>query len=224
MAALMRSNRLDVVVLNEVDFSAWGSHGVNQARFLAEAAGFGWWLEQSNYDVNYVGFNFHAGNAIVSRYPLKDAKLIRYHHQRPLQKALIGVKRGAICTVELPDGTEFKLVAVHLDHENPETRIESVKVLRKLTKDSPLPVVFAGDFNSEPGTDRTSGLDHLLKTHRHRAKKSEAEDLTWPSAQPTRALDWVLVPPEWTFLEKSQPPATYSDHRLVIVEAAVAPW
>jgi endonuclease/exonuclease/phosphatase family metal-dependent hydrolase len=53
IAAELRAWPVDVVVLEEVDFDASWSHRVNQAEVLARAAGFPYWIEQSNYDLRF---------------------------------------------------------------------------------------------------------------------------------------------------------------------------
>lgn len=219
IADLVDRYQLDLLVLNEVDFDATSSRGVNQARTIAAMAGLRYCLEQHNYDANYLGFNFRAGNAVLSRYPLREPKLIRYPNRRPLQKMLLGDKRGVICDVLLPGDRKVRLVAVHIDPDQEEVRAESTRVLAELVAESREPVILAGDFNCAPGTNgATTALDILLNTHRFKNDSDDWPGGTWPSDKPDRVLDWVLVPRDWSFKTVKTPDSTLSDHRPVFVE------
>ena len=50
IAALLRTINADVVVLNEVDFDSTWTHSVDEARYLAEKAGYPFLAEQRNID------------------------------------------------------------------------------------------------------------------------------------------------------------------------------
>ena len=78
IAQLVQERQLDVLVLNEVDFSAaWSSH-LNQAEFIASAAGFPYRVEQRNIDAATPLFSFRFGNAVLSKYPIIEVSLIEF--------------------------------------------------------------------------------------------------------------------------------------------------
>jgi len=64
------------VVLNEADFDATWSGGINQAQWIAKHAGYPYHVEQRNYDVSLPFFKPRFGNAILSRWPILDAEQI----------------------------------------------------------------------------------------------------------------------------------------------------
>jgi endonuclease/exonuclease/phosphatase family metal-dependent hydrolase len=228
---LLREANLDVLVLNEVDFAVVNSGHVNQAERIAREAGFSYWLEQRNNDANLFGLRFQAGNAILSRHPIVDAELITYPKYRPIQRALLGDKRGMICTIQPVDGSPFRLVAVHLDHSIPAARVATARLLKDLVAKQKLPVVLAGDFNSAPkeipgyipDENGDSAVQMLIETHRHLPDiaREEGAELTFPSAQSELALDWILVPEHWRLKTKQSPAGTLSDHRPVFADVVV---
>jgi len=78
IAEQIRRHNLDVVVLNECDFDCNWSHRVDQARVIAEAAGYPFVVEQRIYDFAVPFFSWRFGNAVLSRVPIADAELIRF--------------------------------------------------------------------------------------------------------------------------------------------------
>ena len=228
IAELLRTNNLDVVILNEVDFAVLNSWHVNQAEHIARKAGFPFRLEQRNYDANLFGLRFQAGNAVLSRHPIAEAESIDYPSSRTAQKALLGNKQGVICTIIPRTGIPFRLIPVHLNHESIPTRLASAKILVTLASNDPLPTILAGDFNSAPSgvppADRNDGrrsaLDLFTNAFTHLPSVSTNSDhlATYPSENPNLALDWILIPDNWAPQSFAIPHSTLSDHLPVIAE------
>ncbi len=103
IAQFLEQTNTDVVVLNEVDFdSTWSGHQ-NQAATLAQEAGFPYWVEQRNLDFRFIYGSWKFGNAILSKYPIREAHVIDFPPHSAWEDWLVGCKRGVVCTVELPD-------------------------------------------------------------------------------------------------------------------------
>jgi endonuclease/exonuclease/phosphatase family metal-dependent hydrolase len=227
MGEFLRDANLDVVVLNEVDFDAAWSNGVNQADALAQLGGFGWHVEQRNFDVVIPGYTLRFGNAVLSRYPVVEARLVRLPAYRSIEGIFAGSKHALVCTIKLPDGDQVRVLAVHLSHRSEAVRIASVRLIRDLAESSELPLIAAGDFNSappgfplsEPIDSGETALDLLLQDGLFRTTPMENPspvELTWPATRPDRVLDWITVSGPLEVISKSVYPLELSDHRPVV--------
>lgn len=234
IARMLKEARLDVVVLNEVDFAAQWSHNVNQAAFIAREAGFAYWVEQCNFEMVFPFCSFRWGNAVLSRYPIQQTSLVDYPAHSKWEALLAGKKRGVVCTVELPEGRRIRLLAVHLEHRSEPVRYRSAEVIERLRAASDLPFVCAGDFNSTPvgypragrGPGGKTALTLLLEGGGFRTLPDSGsgpapEDLTFHAARPEVVIDWILVPPGWQITSKQVLPVDYSDHRPVIASVVM---
>lgn len=229
IGALLREQRLDVVVLNEVDFDSLWSAGENQAALLAKHAGLRYRVEQRNFDVGALGVGLRFGNAILSRFPLKECRLLDYPAYRGVEAVVVGKKRGVVCDVETPDGG-VRVVAVHLSHRSEEVRLRAAEMLASLIDDEGLPVIAAGDFNSAPpmfprasSVGGRTAISFLLERGYDAPAASPPVDerLTFPTEGPDRVLDWVLVGPplKLTSLQVLREP--HSDHLPLIAEVTL---
>ena len=230
IADLLAQQELDLVVVNEIDFWASPSWYQNQARILAREAGFPFWVEQRNYDASLLLLAYKSGNAVLSRFPITEAQLVRYPIGRTTERLLFGEKQGVLCTVELRPGLSIRLLAVHLDHDSEAARIRSVEVIERLRHRSPTPLVLAGDFNStakdfphsEVDSRGQSAVQLLLEAQAYRTAPTTspgADDFTFPSRQPEKVIDWVFLPRPWRLLERRTMDSQVSDHRALVVVA-----
>jgi endonuclease/exonuclease/phosphatase family metal-dependent hydrolase len=231
IARRVASLDLDLLVLNEVDFDASSSRRVDQARFIAERAGFPHRVAQRNDDAWLAGFRWAGGNAILSRHPLREVSLIDLPVHRPWLAALGFQKRGVAALVERAPGDAIRLVAIHLEHRSEDVRLASAeKILRFAAAPGP-PTLLAGDFNStlghfphaKPSASGHTALDHFLGAgfSRWTGVAPSPEQMTYRSDRPSRVIDWILVPDDWSFDTYHVLPTDLSDHRPVW--AAVRP-
>ena len=102
IAELLIEIDADVVVLNEVDFSATWSGQQNQAEALARTAGYPFWVEQRNLDFRLLYGSWKFGNAILSRYPIASTQPLTYPPYATWEDWLAGSKQGVIATLDLP--------------------------------------------------------------------------------------------------------------------------
>lgn len=229
IAAFLRDTDADIVVLNEVDLDCfWGGH-INQARLLAQLAGYPYIMDQRNVDMAVPFVRVRFGNAILSRFPISDAERIEYPSPSRREAWFVGHKQGASCIVTLPTGERLRVVAVHLDHRYESTRVESTQRIEALRQRSDESMLLVGDFNSTP-----LGFPHAQKDRQGRAAvqlivNSAAydvvpspdtapgkEDMTFPAWDPVQVIDWVLPEKPWRIADRRVlPEAKLSDHRAV---------
>ena len=232
MADLLAESRLDLLVLNEVDFDSVRTHGLNQAEIIARRAGFPFLVEQTNVDAALPGVRIRTGNALLSRYPLTDSRVIPFPGHHLIETLFWGKKNGLLCTVTLKETYRFELLAVHLEHRLETVRFQAARAIDALRRTSALDLVAAGDFNSTlshfpHAASHPSGItafSWLLAQGDFKTLPMDGpapEDLTFSSDRPLLVIDWILVPRHWRILDKQVLDRGLSDHRLVVMEVEV---
>ncbi len=220
---LLRNANLDVVVLNEVDFQASWSGGVNQAEIIAIEAGFPYRVEQRNLDLAIGLLHWRFGNAVLSRFPITEAEVVDFPGYSAWETVLAGKKRGVVCTITTDSQQSLRVLGVHLSHRSEEIRVQSIKMVEQLRSNSDLPLICAGDYNSIPtgmpesSTDR-SGENAITWLQAHddfvisTNPKSGKTEPTFPSTEPKLPIDWIAIPSQWEFTKIDIPRTTLSDH------------
>ena len=221
IAELIKSVDADIVVLNEVDFDSSWSHSVNQAAYLAEAAGYPYRAEQRNLDFRVLFWTWRFGNAVLSRVPIHEAKTVDFPSYSMIETVLAGKKRGLNCSVEF-DGARVSIAAVHLSHRSEAIRAKCTELMTAS--------ILVGDFNSTPkgfpGTvtdnDEGNAIDRLDATSRFQRRPlnppHKDTEMTYHSAAPQSIIDWVLVSTDWHIADYQAVPSLLSDHRMVVAE------
>lgn len=197
IAAVIRAQDPDVVMLQEVDKECDRSGDVNQTaelgRLLGMHAAFGKAMDLGSGEY---------GQAILSRTPILEVKV----HELPSQ----GEPRIAFSAVlESPMG-KVTVASLHLDHLDEARRFAQAQVAAAELLKSPHPVVLAGDFNADLES-RTMAV-FAQAPWSHLAKEMPVE--TCPADVPVREIDHVVT----RSLRVARPPvvlaeAVASDHR-----------
>lgn len=241
IAELLRRQNADVVVLNEVDFDATWSGGRNQAAAIARAAGFPHRVEQRNLDFRFLYGSWKFGNAVLSRFPIVEAELVEFPPLSRWESALAGHKRGVVCTLQLPNDRQVRVLAVHIETRSADVRVQCARRIAEIASESGAPLIAAGDFNSTfpglPHFEQTAGGENAMSVlqssgrfetpaiarrqeiGRERADVNAApgpDHFTWSTAEPDRVIDWILIPSGWRFEEYRVLPSDLSDHRPVV--------
>ncbi len=200
IAGQLREAGADIVVLNEVDFASGWSFHLDQARYLAKRAGYPHVAEQRNIDVSFPFYSFRFGNAILSRFPLRDVQFIEFPPFSRREDLLAGNHDGLLALADTPVGP-VGILAVHLEYRSEAVRVRCARQIIELARSMPL-VIAAGDFNSTPagfpGSQRTgsgrNAVSVLLEEGFVRDPELTArpEDFTFPSEDPEIIIDWVL--------------------------------
>ena len=233
IADLLREMDADIVILNEVDFESSWSHSVNQARYLAEHAGYPYWVEQRNYDFRILTWTWRFGNAVLSRHPVSEADVIPLPGFAAWETILAGKKRGVDCEITVR-GQPVRVIGAHLSHRSESLRVNSARVLSEIVSSSRIPVIVAGDMNSTPsgfprsitttgGANAMDTLDACGWFRRSPAQVTNDEvGFTFHSARPRSIIDWILIPRRWDFLRYEVLASGLSDHRPIIADVSPA--
>lgn len=225
IAHLFKTARLDIVVLNEVDFSSvWSGH-VDQARIIAQEGGYPYLVEQRNLDMAIPFVSVRFGNAILSKYPIIETTFLDYPNPSEVIELFTGgFKEGVVGTIQLPDTSQIQVVAVHLCVSSEPIRVASARQILAHQHQSALPLLAMGDFNTAPrgypqfyeDEDGKNAIEVLVAsqhlTTRPQGLPLEPEDLTFPSEHPDRVIDWIFISPPWTIQEHTVLSSDLSDH------------
>ncbi|MGD2129551.1 MAG: endonuclease/exonuclease/phosphatase family protein [Lysobacterales bacterium] len=195
----------DMVALQEVDSGSLRSGFINQSRYLATQAGMPFWCHQSNRKVGTVAY---AGNGFLSRYE-PDAVI---EHRLP------GVIPGrGTLLLRFGDGFDgLDLAVVHLALGR-RARTQQLRFLARQL-DSGRHLVVMGDFNTLVDSDAVREFTGTL------ALKAPTRDLvTFPSWQPQRGIDHILVSESLNTGEARALDVPFSDHCPVALDIELPP-
>lgn len=185
--------RSDVLLLTELDYGMARSGNRFVAREIARGLRFNYAFapcylalnKGSGLESRVAGENEQAlhGNALLSRYPLRNAHAIRLPNGKDKmrgQEKRLGSQRAVVADVEHPAGS-IRVVSLHLDaHSTQRHRRRQMSiVLDHLDILTPqLPVIIGGDWNTSTYNSRRAlyaiagffrrvlmGVGHVIKNH-----------------------------------------------------------
>ena len=161
IAALSAVNP-DIVALQEVDFGAQRSYGVNQAEVIARSLNHTDYAIAVNWDKNYVPFPYWppsahfgkmlSGQAILSRYPVQEntrTVLQKVAGNNFVYNAFYLDRLLQVAKIEV-DGKTLVVMSTHLEAFDEETRVAQTRFIKAIAEDyaQTAPVLLVGDFNS----------------------------------------------------------------------------
>jgi endonuclease/exonuclease/phosphatase family metal-dependent hydrolase len=234
----------DIVALQEADVSVKRSHFVDQAEYIAEAAGFGQVAFADNWNFKLFPFTTpvffskaRTGHAILSKLPIEESHTVVFEKPRAsLWHKMFFLWRTQQYTDINVYGTTIRVFNVHLESESRTDREDQAHQLVDMAKASPHPTVLMGDFNALPpeaskkdfpgreyigdstiSTIRTSGLSDILPPGQY--EEDEQAYMTFPAKEPTRRLDYFfhtddITVNSWEILDEPEA----SDHLPLAVE------
>jgi endonuclease/exonuclease/phosphatase family metal-dependent hydrolase len=201
-------SRYDVVGLQEVDVGSLRSGFVNQARYLAEAAGFRHFQEQTNRRVGRISQH---SNVVMSRLAPVEIRDYKLPGMIPGRGALM-VRFGDATSTE----RALFLLIVHLALGK-RARYQQLAYLGDLLARYPY-VVMMGDLNT-PSDSR-----ELMMFRESAGMGEPAPGLqTFPSWKPNRQLDHILVSKALEVQAVQVLEHRYSDHLPIALDILVPP-
>lgn len=190
----------DLVALQETDSGSLRSGFINQTRFLAHHAGFPYWSHQSNRKVGKLAY---PGNGFLSRFEPFEVT----EHRLP--GAIPG--RGALWMhLGTPDAPLF-VVVLHLALGR-RARTQQLQFIADELAGHPHAVVM-GDMNTELDSPE---MQRFIDTTE---MATSSDDLwTYPSWEPQRGIDHILVTRDLKLENVEVVPTDCSDHCAISAE------
>lgn len=165
----------DIVALQEADGGSWRSQHLNQVQQLAHQAAFPHWYQQVNRNLGKLAQH---SNGVLSRLP---AEQIERH-------ALPGFLPGrGLMVLKFGQGTDALIVAVTHLALGKNTQFSQLDFLVELVADA-RHLVIMGDLNQE--AEVLLNQSPLRRLNLHPVAETQK---TFPSWQPQRGLDHILV-------------------------------
>jgi endonuclease/exonuclease/phosphatase family metal-dependent hydrolase len=212
----------DLVALQEIDECSVWSGSFDHLDYLRAHAGFPYAAFGINNRRSGL-VNLCYGNAILSRFPIKETETIVFG------KRQLGEKGFLFAEIDV-GGRIIPVVNIHLHFGSRRKRLLQLDLLtawleakeRERGGAWAIPPIICGDFNN-PDTrdDATSALLSHLGDYGDYSLHP-LMGLTFPSPMPRRALDFVFVPPGCKAIRSEVVRSFLSDHRPVMVEFSVA--
>jgi endonuclease/exonuclease/phosphatase family metal-dependent hydrolase len=194
------ATRFDLVGLQETDPGSLRSGFLNQTHYLAERAGFPYWSHQPNRRVGRIA---SSANGLLSR--IEPTEVLDY----PLPSRIPG--RGVLLA-RYGHGDEALLVAIAHLSLSIKARMGQIAFLSELLGSAPHAVLM-GDFNCEPEADEMCAL-----YDRAGLMRPDERLATFPSWQPRRAIDHILVSKDIRVERRWALPGMLSDHLAVAAD------
>lgn len=181
IAEVIKQQSPDIVGLQEVDK---GVARTQRRDFPAELAALTGMACVFSNNFNYQGGEY--GNAVLTRLPIERWTNTHLRMLRPNEQ------RGVLQLVLKVGARKLLFMNTHIDYRHDDAeRVANVAQFKEIIADQRLPIVFVGDFNSQPGS----------RTH---AAMAEAFDDVWllagdgpgftiTSTNPSSRIDYVWV-------------------------------
>lgn len=210
LAKFIKSAKVDLIGLQEVDSVCNRSGNIDQMKFLAEKTGM--------YYAYARHFAFDGGSygiGILSRFPLVNVK----DHRVILTSD--GTKDGATRALLTADillkNKKLTFATVHMDYRDSDSRYAQSEELVKIFGQIEHPVILTGDFNARPGTKEVKKLQTIF------TDTTDDSSLTFPAVNPINKIDYIMV--SKASLEKvirqKVYPVLYSDHLAVMSDLKI---
>ncbi|MCE3015501.1 MAG: endonuclease/exonuclease/phosphatase family protein [Pirellula sp.] len=178
IASLIRNADPDVVALQEVDRKTKRSGNVDQSSELARLTGM---YESFAKAIDFEGGEY--GQAILSRFPLSNVELTKLANRDNREQRI-----AVSALFEFAKDYRVQFISTHLDHAEPTIRLEQAKQLANLGSRDAVLSILAGDMNDMPGSKVISKI-----TESWSAPQDRQNLFTFPTASPTRQLDYILL-------------------------------
>ncbi|HEC28420.1 MAG TPA: EEP domain-containing protein [Gammaproteobacteria bacterium] len=193
----------DIVGLQEVDAGSLRTGFINQTEYIATRAHFPFWFHQTNRKLGKIAQH---SNGLLSKFKPSE---ISDHKLPGLMPG-----RGALFARFGHGDHSLVVVILHLALGQ-KARMRQLEYVADVASDF-RHVVVMGDMNCQPNSKEIRQL--LLNSDLHKP----SDDLfTWPSWQPKRSIDHILVSSSLRVEKSHVLSHTYSDHLPIAMEVTL---
>lgn len=224
----------DVICLQEVDFDAHRTFGIDELDYLAKHLGFYNAAYAVNWSKNYVAWPYWpvtqqfgrmvSGQGILSRFPILSNDITIFPKPPNAFWYNWFYLDRAAQRVGLDLGSEhLALWNVHLEAFHRPTRVAQAAELAQIVNVDTVPAkVVVGDFNDPRVAEKNLHGDNAVFTFIRKtmlqADLEFAEQLTFPASQPVEKLDHLFFSKDFNLMTTSTRVLPTSDHLPLIVD------
>ena len=205
IAKVINEQDPDLVALQEVDMFTERS-GKMDAMFILEKETGMKGVFMRTFD--YQGGEF--GNAVLSKFPIVDQKLIPLPSREEYEPRLLMRIR-----VLLDNGDTLSFYNTHLDHHRQDSdRPLQMQRIVDVIKEDKYKTVFLGDLNCQPGSEPIEMINEILT-------RCSSDDMTYPADEPYWIIDHIYYSAEKGIKNLGLdviPEKIASDHRPLIAK------
>lgn len=208
-AQAIADSTADVIGLNEVRGLGKREDYQAQAKILAEKLGFHYYFAKA---IDVGGENPY-GNALLSRYPIKNAQTVMIPD--PILRIGGGFETRCLLKAEVDAGEGLTVLVTHFGLNDSEQKNAVKTVVANLQTEK---CILMGDFNVTP-EDKI--LLPLRKKLNDAAKVFSERLCSFPSDAPDRKIDYIFASKDLRILSADIPPLVVSDHRPHLAEIEI---
>lgn len=209
IAALIKSEKADIVALQEVDKGTERTKQRDVASELAALTGMSFIFSN-----NYAFQGGQYGNAVLTKFKITGATNLWYRMLAP------GEQRGLLQVHMEVQGRPLTFLNTHLDHRGPDQeRLLSVSQIQSVVRSlGDVPVILCGDFNDVPNSKTYLALQEFMMDTWHVV--GEGKGFTIPVKNPTRRIDYIWTSKGAPFgpVKAWVPVSEASDHLPLVAE------
>jgi endonuclease/exonuclease/phosphatase family metal-dependent hydrolase len=209
IARLIKAEGADIVALQEVDK---GTERTDRRDLAAELSALTGMTAVFSNNYHYQGGEY--GNAVLTRFPVKQSTNLHYRMLRP------GEQRGIIQLTLDVHGREVLFMNTHIDYRADDSeRWSNVSEIENvLQRHQKTPIIMCGDFNDTPGSRVHQRLSESLIDVWQRV--GVGAGLTIPPVNPRKRIDYIWLSKDGLIepLRVWVPQTEASDHLPVVAE------
>lgn len=175
-ASVIRAQKADVIVLQEVDQGTARAGGRFLAKELADRLGMQLFFGKA---IDFQGGEY--GQAILSAHALRESRVVKLSHDGEARIAVLA---------EVKIGEDWVTVGgVHLDAASESRRVAEGKVLLTALSDQKGKMYLAGDWNESP----TGAVGQLMHQAGWLYQKKTNQSYSFPQEKPTIEIDYFYT-------------------------------
>lgn len=223
LATLLDEQKIDIVLLQEIDFDADRSGNTDQAKYLAERSGLKNYASVVSWNAKYVPFPYlpisnhfgkvKSGGAVLSRFPIQkqEVSILPKPESNPWYYNLFYPSRYFQTVYFAINGQSIALLNTHLEAYIVENRQDQAKQIKSALAENSAIKFFGGDlnslapfakkfhdFNDDYGDDyRNDKTQSILRDIPNFSEPRQAVDnpdyFTFPALKLNRQLDYLFV-------------------------------
>lgn len=182
IADLIKREQVDIVGLQEVDKGVERTARRDLPKELAKLTGMTVYFDRN---IDYQGGIY--GNAILTKFPIKDKKNTHYKMLHPDEQ------RGVLQVLLNVRGRKLLFMNTHIDYRPDDAeRLTNVEELKSIVADAgKTPVIICGDFNSSPGSRTHKKMKGFLSDTWELV--GHGDGFSFSAADPKSRIDYLFI-------------------------------